>query len=176
MKYVHLGCLTEWRIRSRNRHSFFECDHCHYRYNFQRTTWAKFVMNEAAVTLMTLLIFLLTATLGGFLMKLFLIFVWTSSEEDDLLFLNPATISFWRIDLAHFLSGVMFIGFLGFFQLIVSVVSGPLGFPRRGWFRGGRDQNMVGAVVFGIMVAIGVARATYAIYEVVKVRICFCLL
>ncbi|KAJ3040486.1 hypothetical protein HK097_002548 [Rhizophlyctis rosea] len=179
MKFVHLGCLNEWRLRSHSRTSFLECDHCHYRYNLARTTWAKRITHEITLTLVTLTLFLLLALLSGFITKILLLFFYSppplsssssspEGEPDFLFFLDPSHLKFWRIDWPHLLSGVIFIGFLGFFQLIVSMITGPMGLPRLGWFRTGRDGNMVGGVVFVVMLAIGVVRALWAIYKGVK--------
>ena len=37
---VHVRCLNQWRARSRNNASYFECNTCHYRYHLERAAWA----------------------------------------------------------------------------------------------------------------------------------------
>ena len=46
MRYVHIGCLNEWRKQAAKQESFYRCDQCHYKYSFRRTWWAGMVMNE----------------------------------------------------------------------------------------------------------------------------------
>ncbi|TPX72895.1 hypothetical protein SpCBS45565_g00007 [Spizellomyces sp. 'palustris'] len=171
MKYVHIECLNEWRKVSRNRQSFYECDHCHYRYNFRRTAWAKVVVNEGVVTLLTLIIFFLGVVLAGFLMKLFLLYYVPYPDVDDLddedlvFFLRPSSISLWTIDIPHLLTGLVLVGLLGFFQIVLTFLTGPWGgVPRIRTNRG--DQSP--SIVLMILVAIGVMKTMWTIYKSVR--------
>lgn len=41
VRMVHIDCLNSWRNLSTNTDSFFKCDQCGYKYNTERTSWAK---------------------------------------------------------------------------------------------------------------------------------------
>ena len=48
MRFVHLECLTQWRLSSANPLSFFECDNCKYRYHVSRH-WYSLILRSALV-------------------------------------------------------------------------------------------------------------------------------
>lgn len=48
MRFVHLDCLSEWRRRSANPKSHYQCDNCLYRYSFRRAHYA-LVLRSALV-------------------------------------------------------------------------------------------------------------------------------
>jgi hypothetical protein len=133
MKYIHLNCLNEWRNVSQKRDSYFQCDHCRYKYRLGRTGLAKFIVNEAVVTLLTLLVFVVTTFFSGFLMKVILLYVGGEAEYDlnsvpiehrDFIFyielmLTPTSV--WSIDFSHMLSGLLGLGLAGSTSLFFSV-------------------------------------------------------
>ncbi|KAI9098835.1 hypothetical protein DFS34DRAFT_619133 [Phlyctochytrium arcticum] len=184
MKFVHVSCLNEWRNVSRNKKSYVECDHCRYRYHFRRTTWAKLVVNEAVVTGLTLLLFLCFVILAGFMAKLIIYYFFQPSpddnndllpdtdpsdphpSDDNLFLLPPQSLStLLKIDLPHLLSGLLVIGILGFFQLFITFLTGPLGnFPRiRTTHRDGTPN-----LIIILLIAIGVVRTMWALYKGVR--------
>lgn len=72
MRYVHLQCLNRWRIVSRKKTSFFQCDECKYSYSFHRTSLARVFSNPIVLTAVTLLIFFVSIFIGGFIAKVLL--------------------------------------------------------------------------------------------------------
>ena len=48
MRFVHLDCLSEWRRRSANPKSHYQCENCLYRYSFRRAHYA-LVLRSALV-------------------------------------------------------------------------------------------------------------------------------
>ncbi|KAJ3205883.1 hypothetical protein HK099_000674 [Clydaea vesicula] len=189
MKFVHLGCLNEWRRVSRKKESFFQCDHCLYKYHFGRTRFAKLIMNEVLVTILTILIFVLAVFLSGFITKLFL--MWVDEEPyipDDvdteipnstwqhfytLLEKSMSPTSIWSIDISHFLSGLIGVGIFGCTSLVFSLFSGGgiggFGFGGGGIYRSGRSSDNFGSVVMIVLVIVGVVKTLYSIYGVVRV-------
>jgi hypothetical protein len=43
MRFVHVHCLNEWRGSSANPRSFYQCEQCLYKYELQRTDYAKWL-------------------------------------------------------------------------------------------------------------------------------------
>ncbi|KAJ3091622.1 hypothetical protein HK102_014052 [Quaeritorhiza haematococci] len=81
------------------------------------------------------------------------------------------SLSLWAIDLGHFISGLVLVGLVGCLSLILTIFSGPVGpFPRFGVFRsgGGGGGDRFGAIVFGILLVIGIVKAVWGIYILVR--------
>ena len=68
-RYVHVHCLNAWRKASARKESFFQCDLCKYKYRISRTTMASIASSQIALTLLTIVVFAVSAFFGGFLMK-----------------------------------------------------------------------------------------------------------
>ncbi|CAG8655048.1 2688_t:CDS:2 [Acaulospora morrowiae] len=182
MRYVHVECLNHWRLRSQKKTSFFQCDECKYKYAFRRTTMAKFATNKLALTLVTFTLFAFCVFVGGFLAK-FLLYIYFSEddsyddEESDSLFGEPITITtILTIDYLHIALGFMFIGFVGFLQLLLSLMwFGPIPswnsfrFGPTGSGRGaGRGADWFTAIVLSIIILVGVLKAIWGIYKLVN--------
>ncbi|CAG8582618.1 9814_t:CDS:2, partial [Scutellospora calospora] len=178
LKYVHVECLNNWRRRSQKKSSFFQCDECKYKYAFRRTTIAKFATNEFVLTFVTLTLFAFCVFIGGFLAK-FLLYLYPVAEFGDdyiadefkyaPLFREPMEFStIFRIDYVHILLGFMFVGFVGFVQLLFSLMwFGPFRFGPTGATGGRRGVDGITAVFFTIIVAVGVLKAIYGMYKLV---------
>jgi hypothetical protein len=52
---VHVECLNRWRRMSANPSSYFACDQCGYRYQMDRTRWARWVETGAAAEIATVM-------------------------------------------------------------------------------------------------------------------------
>ncbi|KAK9719442.1 hypothetical protein K7432_004778 [Basidiobolus ranarum] len=181
MKYVHLQCLNSWRLASGGK-SFFECDSCHYKYNFQRTTMAKAATNPLVLTLCSLLVFVFIIFLAGFPVKLALrsceledFEVW-DEDNPNITYEDLAPfLSMTNIDLIHMMLGLIMVGVVGFLHFLVSTIAfgGPvpiIGFGyRNGGFRGGNrgDDRFNGGVLL-ILVAIGTVKAFWTVYKIVR--------
>ncbi|KAF9571582.1 hypothetical protein EC968_000399 [Mortierella alpina] len=67
-RYIHLGCLQQWREASPRKESAFSCDTCHYRYSFSRPWMADILGNEwflhVVTTFMVLTIIYLCGWVG----------------------------------------------------------------------------------------------------------------
>nr|CAG8568624.1 12015_t:CDS:2 [Entrophospora candida] len=171
MRYVHVECLNRWRLRSLKRTSFFQCDECKYKYAFRRTTIAKYVTNES---------------------KIFFYFYPPVSE--DLLFNDDGDIAdegaattinkemfttsnLFTIDSSHLILGIMFVGLVGFIQILISIMwFGP--FPTLNTYRlgtggggGGRINGRVDIITtafISIIILLGVLKAFWGMYKMVK--------
>ncbi|KAG9322280.1 hypothetical protein KVV02_006703 [Mortierella alpina] len=64
-RYIHLGCLQQWREASPRKESAFSCDTCHYRYSFSRPWMAKVLGNESFLHVVTTLMVLTMVYLCG---------------------------------------------------------------------------------------------------------------
>ncbi|KAF8414893.1 hypothetical protein BGX38DRAFT_1251571 [Terfezia claveryi] len=65
-KYVHEGCLNQWRIISANSKSYYECNTCRYKYKFRRLAISRWVDSRGLQLSITSGIFLLTIYILGF--------------------------------------------------------------------------------------------------------------
>ncbi|CAG8585663.1 5411_t:CDS:2 [Dentiscutata erythropus] len=171
-------CLCKGTMRKKS--SFFQCDECKYKYAFRRTTIAKFATNEFILTFVTLTLFAFCVFIGGFLAK-FLLYLYPVADfgEDYIadefryapLFREPMEFSkIFRIDYVHILLGFMFVGFVGFVQLLFSLMwFGPFRFgPTGGATAGRRGVDGITAVFFTIIVAVGILKAVYGMYKLVR--------
>lgn len=124
-KYVHEGCLSAWRradpLQKRN---YWQCPTCHYQYRLQRLTWSSWISSTSAQLGLTLLIFLVSIFLLGFvadpIINMYLDPVDTIATrggptgsliyEDE-----PAT---W---VEHWIKGVASLGLLGFAKFMFTI-------------------------------------------------------
>ncbi|KAG0301841.1 hypothetical protein BGZ97_002585 [Linnemannia gamsii] len=60
-RYIHLGCLEQWRTTSPRRENFYRCEICHYEYSFRRPWAASILGNKWFLRVTTVLIVLLLA-------------------------------------------------------------------------------------------------------------------
>ncbi|KAI8814341.1 hypothetical protein BJ742DRAFT_766741 [Cladochytrium replicatum] len=182
MKYVHLGCLNEWRKVSRKKESFFQCDYCHYKYHFRRTTIARAIMNEVFITLLALVVFAVLVLVSGYLMKLALLFGFPEefetelnldeADEFDLIWMLVSPRKPWyRLELLpSLLRGLVVVGSLGGLHLIGSTaLTGPVGiFGRWGFNVGARGNNRNvdsgWLILILVFLVFGVFRAMAAVY------------
>ena len=67
VRYVHPGCLNEWRAASVNVRSFYRCDQCGYRYRTERTRLADALQSERTVWLVSFAMLGLVALAGSLL-------------------------------------------------------------------------------------------------------------
>lgn len=51
-KYVHEGCLNQWRIISANSKSYYECNTCGYKYKFRRLAISRWVGSRGILLLL----------------------------------------------------------------------------------------------------------------------------
>ncbi|ORX82847.1 hypothetical protein K493DRAFT_320371, partial [Basidiobolus meristosporus CBS 931.73] len=182
MKYVHLECLNSWRLASGGGKSFFECDSCHYKYNFQRTAMAKVATNPFVLTLFSLLVFVFIIFLAGFPVKIALqhsdmeeFEVWDEFDDNliTIMDLGPF-LALTNIDLFHMLLGLVLVGIIGFLHFLVSTLAfgGPIpiiGFGyRNGGFRGNRGDDRFGGGILLVLVAIGIVKAFWTVYKIVR--------
>ena len=65
-KWVHEGCLKEWRFHHANNKHFYECHTCKSRYEFARMSWAERVRSPLLSLALTLIIFFMSVFLLGF--------------------------------------------------------------------------------------------------------------
>jgi hypothetical protein len=65
MRFVHVECLTQWRLQSVNKESFFACDSCQYRYSFRRPAWASLLRSALVVHFVAFILFVFLIALCG---------------------------------------------------------------------------------------------------------------
>ena len=46
MKYIHVGCLNQWRALAPRERSYYQCDQCQYQYNVERAKWTEIIENK----------------------------------------------------------------------------------------------------------------------------------
>ncbi|KAK2047431.1 hypothetical protein LZ31DRAFT_551259 [Colletotrichum somersetense] len=170
-RYVHEGCLQAWRYADATAtRNFFACPTCGYRYTLERLSWAHRLQSTFAQILLTILIFVVSVFILGFIADPILN-IWSDpigtiadvaanvledieaiQEPAPEILEEPGT---W---LEHFLKGFLSLGLLGFLKSILFMTpwqwwqlrsSGILGTPgRRGGTGRARVENMNMALVF----------------------------
>ncbi|KAF9141141.1 hypothetical protein BGX30_005355, partial [Mortierella sp. GBA39] len=60
-RYIHLGCLEQWRTTSSHRENFYRCEICHYKYSFRRPWAASILGSKWFLRVTTVLIVILLA-------------------------------------------------------------------------------------------------------------------
>ena len=65
MRFVHVECLTQWRLQAVNKESFFACDSCKYQYDFRRPAWASLLRSALVVHCVALVLFVFLIALCG---------------------------------------------------------------------------------------------------------------
>ncbi|KAJ3241795.1 hypothetical protein HDU81_010439 [Chytriomyces hyalinus] len=177
MKFVHLHCLNEWRKVNPTSASHFQCDQCGFKYHFERTKIAHILRNEAVVTTLTFLSFILLVFLAGFLGKLLIIFfleqeaaafakISPDDLEDDLdrflhkFMTHPKLFSLFSFDVTHFMSGAIIVGVVG----SMSFVSLSFSSMRMRQFRH-RDAH---TAMLSIVIVIGIVRALWWVHKKVR--------
>lgn len=63
-RFIHEGCLDAWRKNAAQKKHFWECNICHYQYQFSRLGWARLLENSSAH-------FAITASVALFLVFIF---------------------------------------------------------------------------------------------------------
>eukprot|EP01114_Cavostelium_apophysatum_P009945 TRINITY_DN23276_c0_g1_i1.p1 TRINITY_DN23276_c0_g1~~TRINITY_DN23276_c0_g1_i1.p1 ORF type:complete len:247 (-),score=27.00 TRINITY_DN23276_c0_g1_i1:552-1292(-) len=156
IKYVHIECLDRWRQTSSNSQSYFQCENCHYKYNFSRPSYAQLMKSKIVLHVVTLLLLVFAVIICGYLWKLveFLI-----SEEET------SWKDFFWIDLSHLMSGSVMVGILGSFQIFM--LSG-LRLSAFGFGRGGSGRG--DSLVLMIIVAFGMLRVFKKLYGLVQTQ------
>ncbi|TPX60138.1 hypothetical protein PhCBS80983_g02004 [Powellomyces hirtus] len=164
MRSVHIGCLNRWRTTSQKKESFYECDHCHYKYHFR-----------PVISILTLFIFSSGVVLAGFLSKLLTRYLFDETSGDPLFLifnntsLSPAEpSSLWTVDAAHMLAGITLVGLLGVFQLVMALFRGPWGVPRFTTTTRGGNADRGPSIIVIILIAIGVGKAVYVVWSAVR--------
>lgn len=66
-RYIHEGCLDAWRKNAAQRKHFWECDICHYKYQFSRLGWARLLENPAGHLLITSMVALFLVFIFGYI-------------------------------------------------------------------------------------------------------------
>jgi len=169
-RYVHEGCLQAWRYADATAtRNFFACPTCGYRYTLERLSWAHRLQSTFAQILLTILIFVVSVFILGFIADPILN-IWSDpigaiadvaanvlediealQEPASEIHEEPGT---W---LEHFLKGFLSLGLLGFLKTILVMTpwqwwhlrsSGFLGTTgRRGGTGRARVENMNMALV-----------------------------
>lgn len=65
-RYVHEGCLQQWRYSQVGMNSQFQCPTCSYKYKLERMTWANRIRSPMLAFLLAVLIVVLSIFLLGF--------------------------------------------------------------------------------------------------------------
>ncbi|ORX55859.1 hypothetical protein BCR36DRAFT_320399 [Piromyces finnis] len=115
MKYVHVNCLNEWRLASANKASYYQCDQCKYKYNFQRTKLANFISNKFSILLITILLTYLYIFFTGFVFKAII-----QLKNYKIGVFEFPKISFFNIGLEHHFYGFCAIGVYGALKMTFS--------------------------------------------------------
>lgn len=161
MRWIHEGCLYEWRRRDVHSPNFWKCPTCLFEYRLQRIYWSRLICGKPLQLLLTMMILFITVFILGFvadpIINLYLdpYDVMTSGGLTDPV-LEDAT---W---FEHLLKGLASLGLLGMVKAFLAM--GPwqwlqfrsynlLGGGRRGRAVDGRDRM---ANISWYLVAVGV--------------------
>jgi RING-variant domain len=66
-RFIHEGCLQAWRKNAAEKKHFWECNICHYQYQFSRLGWARLLENAAAHFAITATVALLLVFIFGYI-------------------------------------------------------------------------------------------------------------
>lgn len=128
IKWVHVNCLFQWRMKSKSSKSYYRCEQCHYQYLFIRPQLSAILLSYPSLLICTALVFLGASFIAGFIVKL--VFYFGFEYIADFLFYEPIPIpesfvrphSLWQIfsivDTTHFVLGFISLGALGTIQLL----------------------------------------------------------
>ncbi|KAJ3065245.1 hypothetical protein HDU98_011386 [Podochytrium sp. JEL0797] len=186
MKYVHLSCLNEWRKRTVNNSSHFQCDQCKFKYTFERTKWAMVLRNGVLLMGMTVVAYLLLVILCGFLAKgIIWMVIGNELKElntvsmDDLedeweelvlaVLSDPSLLSMWVVNWVHMSVGLMLLGFVGATYSVAGFglyrVTGQMRRRRDGGAGGVGDGN---GVLIAFMLIVGILQTLWVVFKQVK--------
>jgi len=155
-KYVHEGCLWAWRqSRPLSERNFWRCPTCGFEYKMERLRWGRWISSRATRAALTLLVFVFTIFLLGFLGDPILniladpVGMLADTVIDRFDDLEPLPEFHFDNEqpgwLDHFLKGFLSLGLLGFLKTLFAM--SPFywwnlrtGLGGRGRRRGGRDR------------------------------------
>eukprot|EP00300_Choanocystis_sp_HF-7_P020820 c20684_g2_i1.p1 GENE.c20684_g2_i1~~c20684_g2_i1.p1 ORF type:complete len:231 (+),score=33.10 c20684_g2_i1:25-693(+) len=153
--WVHVDCLTQWRRTSVNPRSFYECDQCHYKYQFKSLVVDKFTISQllgspVSVFFVALAFLYIIILLSGSLIKLFTARTWGEV--------------FAIANLEHHILGSAFTGILSLagFAGTWHGVRSPFFLGRN---NGGGKMSEIELICFAIMVFIGLCMALFWIFQ-----------
>ena len=121
-RFIHEGCLQAWRKNAAEKKHFWECNICHYQYQFSRLGWARLLENGAAHFAITATVALLLVFIFGYIADPIINLyidpysatsasrLWTPIKVSDL-----GEESSW---LQHFYKGLASLGVLSFARVI----------------------------------------------------------
>jgi hypothetical protein len=95
MKYVHVGCLNQWRRAAQSRTAFFECPQCRYKYHFARTRVVGLATDPLVLTALSLAVFIALVFAASFLGSFLLSWFGDDSGGDDGYYYSPYSTSYW---------------------------------------------------------------------------------
>ena len=129
-KYVHEGCLQQWRNASPAyaQRNYWECPTCHYRYRLERIHWGRYISNGTTQLVLTILIFATALFILGFIADPIINFY---SDPWAIFSLHPLdNLKGRNYVLAedeeytwpeHFMKGLASLGVLGFVQYMLTL-------------------------------------------------------
>ncbi|KAK8039237.1 E3 ubiquitin-protein ligase MARCH4 [Apiospora rasikravindrae] len=196
-RYVHEGCLQQWRYTTAGSDSQFHCPTCKYQYQLERMTWAKRLRSPILAFGLAVLIVLLSIFLLGFvadpIISLWLDPVATvgegigllGSEAEDDFPLRDLDEEGWSV---HFVKGMFSLGLLGFVKAFFAMgpwqwwnlrTSGVIGGGARRRGGTGRDRMeninlylvMIGVVTFFWAVWTGTRKWTQRTLDMASQRV-----
>lgn len=177
MKWIHEGCLTEWRRQDPGSSNYWQCTTCHFEYRLQRINLSRAISNKATQITLTMFILFITVFLLGFvadpIINLYLdpYEVITSGGLTEPIIEETGT---W---VEHLSKGLASLGVLGMLKAIFAM--GPwqwLNIRNTGVFGGRRGRAATGrdriANISWYLIAFGVLTFLWAVYKLVKAWSC----
>ncbi|KAJ0342488.1 hypothetical protein COL922a_001180 [Colletotrichum nupharicola] len=182
-RYVHEGCLQAWRYAdSTANRNFFSCPTCGYQYKLERLSWANRLSSAYAQILLTILIFIFSVFLLGFIADPILN-LWSdpmgtiadtvANVLDDIEALHEPESEEPGTWFEHFLKGFFSLGLLGFLKSLLAMTpwqwwnirsSGLLGSTGR---RGGTGRARVENINIGLVI-IGAVTFMWGVWKAVR--------
>lgn len=122
-RFIHEGCLDAWRKNAVQKKHFWECDICHYQYQFSRLGWARLLENPAAHVVITVMVSLLLIFIFGYIADPIInLYVDPYSATSASRLWSPIKVSDIGEDsswLQHFYKGLASLGVLSFARVIL---------------------------------------------------------
>lgn len=143
MRWIHEGCLREWRRTDLGSSNYWQCPTCHFRYRLQRMDWSRTISNKVTQIALTVLILFVTIFILGFIADPIINIYLDPYEVITGGGFNEPVLEDGGTWYEHLLKGLASLGVLGMVKAIIAM--GPWNWlnlrPTLGGRRGGRAAN-----------------------------------
>jgi hypothetical protein len=122
-RFIHEGCLDAWRKNATQKKHFWECNTCHYQYQFSRLGWARLLENQTGHVFVTLMVALFLVFVFGYVADPIInLYIDPSSATSASRLWTPIKVSDTGDEsswLQHFYKGLASLGVLSFARVLL---------------------------------------------------------